>query len=189
MILILPYQPTWPADFQALAAPLRGALGGLAARIDHIGSTAVPGLPAKDIIDIQVSVTALSPAVEKALLSLGYSRRAGIAMDHIPPAGPADPALWGKWYFTPPADLRPMHLHVRLLGCPNQRYPLLFRDFLRTHPATADAYAQIKRALAHFHADDLDAYYAVKDPVCDLIIDAAEIWAGVTAWQPGPPDA
>jgi GrpB-like predicted nucleotidyltransferase (UPF0157 family) len=62
-------------------------------------------------------------------------------------------------------------------GNPNQRYPLLFRDYLHANPEAAEAYARIKRALARYHADDIDAYYEVKDPVCDLIFQAAELWA------------
>lgn len=77
---------------------------------------------------------------------------------------------------------------VRVDGMPNQRFPLLFRDYLRDHPSTAEAYAQAKRALARLHPNDLDAYYAVKDPVCDIVVAAAEAWAASIEWQPGPSD-
>src|SRR5258706_3535832 len=73
---IIPYQPAWPAEFEAIAARLRQALGPLAARVDHIGSTAVPGLAAKDVIDVQISVAALDAATVQALTAaltgLGY---------------------------------------------------------------------------------------------------------------------
>ena len=79
---IIPYQPAWPAEFQAIAAAQRQALGGLALRIDHIGSTSVPGLPAKDVIDVQVSVAALeaaaAAAIRAALGSLGYRPAEGL---------------------------------------------------------------------------------------------------------------
>jgi GrpB-like predicted nucleotidyltransferase (UPF0157 family) len=189
-IVIVPYRPGWPAEFHALAAPLRAELGDLALRIDHIGSTAVPGLAAKDRIDLQVTVRALEPPVEQAIRRAGFERVGRINRDHLPPGFPEDrPQDWVKWFFNPLPGARPANLHVRLEGRPNQRYPLLFRDYLRAHPAAAEAYAQIKIALAERHPDDMDAYYAVKDPVCDLIIGAAELWAASQGWLPGPSDA
>ena len=77
---------------------------------------------------------------------------------------------------------------MRVLGRANQRYALLFRDFLRGHPATAAAYAELKRRLAENLADP-DTYPDVKDPAVDLIYLAAEEWAAATRWQPGPTDA
>ena len=189
MIVIVPYHPAWPEEFKALARPIRAALGLLALRIDHIGSTAVPGLAAKDIIDIQLTVARLEPAIDEALGTLGYHRVDSISQDHIPPGGPDDPLAWTKWYYHPPEGMRPMHLHCRVAGRPNQRYPLLFRDYLRASPAAAEAYARVKIALARYHAGDADGFYAVKDPACDLIIAAAELWAATAGWQPGPADA
>ena len=91
--------------------------------------------------------------------------------------------------FRPPAKHRPTHLHVRALGRPNQRYPLLFRDYLRAHPVASAAYAQIKTSLSQRHPDDVDFYYAIKDPLCDIVIDAAEDWARTTGWHMGPLDS
>ncbi len=181
-ITILPYQPTWPTEFQTLAVPLRAALGPLALRIDHIGSTSVPDLPAKDVIDIQVTASALDPAIDHALSQLGYQRRPHITRDHLPPGLIDNPADWTKWFFNGPADHRPINLHVRPVGRPNQRYPLLFRDYLRAHPQAAQTYAQIKQALARLHPDDPEAYYDIKDPVCDLIMLAANQRANETRW-------
>lgn len=73
-------------------------------------------------------------------------------------------------------------------GRANQRYALLFRDFLRVDPASAQAYARVKLALVRYHPDDLEAYYDVKDPVCDLIMAGAELWAAAQEWEPGPSD-
>ena len=61
---------------------------------------------------------------------------------------------------------------------------LLFRDYLRHTPAAAAAYAEVKVALSELHPNDVDAYYAVKDPVCDLVVEAAEQWASSAAWSP-----
>jgi GrpB-like predicted nucleotidyltransferase (UPF0157 family) len=190
VIRIVPYDTGWPDEFAELAKPIRAALGAVALRIDHIGSTSVPGLPAKDVIDIQVTVESLdSGFLAGKLLSPGYSLRDDISGDHVPVG--ADPTLeeWRKVYFRAPEAQRPTHLHVRQAGRANQRYPLLFRDFLRANPAMAGIYAQIKRELSRLHPHDVDAYYAIKDPVCDLIMDSAERWVLQTGYTPGPTDA
>lgn len=188
MLKIVPYQTAWPGEFLAIGKNLRQALGDLALRIDHIGSTSVPGLAAKDIIDIQVTVVSLDPAVEHAFTGAGYQRLIGFTQDHLPPGSASPAGEWGKWLFRPPASMRPANVHVRLSGRPNQRYALLFRDYLRAHPDTAKAYAQVKEALVQYHANDADAYYAVKDPVCDIIIGGAEEWVLRVGWAPGLSD-
>jgi GrpB-like predicted nucleotidyltransferase (UPF0157 family) len=185
---IIPYQPYWPAEFQRLAATLRSELGELAQRIDHIGSTSVPGLAAKDIIDIQISVTDLSPQLAEALNRLGYTRKTTLTSDHLPPGFDGPASDWEKWFFSRPPGERPTNTHVRIMGRPNQRYPLLFRDYLRAHPHTATAYARLKHALAQNLADP-STYPDVKDPAVDLIYLPAVDWAKQTAWHPGPPDA
>jgi len=182
-IVISSYDEGWPGDFRILADRLQEALGDLAIRIDHIGSTAVPGLAAKDIIDIQIGVADLGdPRIAAALIGLGATPT-DITTDHVPPGDPGSPADWEKRYFRPPASWRRTHLHVRETGRLNHRYALLFRDYLRHSLAAAAAYGQIKRALARHHPDDLDVYYDVKDPVCDLVMHAAERWAADVSWS------
>ena len=188
MVEIIPYQATWPAEFRVLAATLRQALGDLAVRIDHIGSTSVPGLPAKDVIDIQVTVSSLDDRIVAALATAGYTPAEGIRRDHRPPHATGPDSDWEKLYFRAPAGQRRTHTHVRVQSRANQRYPLLFRDYLRAHPATAEAYAELKRRLAQ-HLADPDMYPEVKDPAVDLIYFAAEDWAAITGWQIGPADA
>lgn len=119
----------------------------------------------------------------------GSRVRPEIARDHVPPW--ADPAEgdWVKRFADEGPDGRRTHVHVRQAGRPNQRYALLFRDYLRTHPPAALAYEQVKRTLASVYPDDSDAYADAKDPVCDLVVMAAEEWARHTGWTPGPPDA
>jgi GrpB-like predicted nucleotidyltransferase (UPF0157 family) len=95
---------------------------------------------------------------------------------------------WEKWYFRPPAYQRLTHIHTRVMGRANQRYPLLFRDYLRVHPATAEAYAELKRRLAENLADP-ETYPDVKDPAVALIYLAAEEWAAAINWTPGASDA
>jgi GrpB-like predicted nucleotidyltransferase (UPF0157 family) len=188
MVEIVTYKPSWPAEFRGIAARLRQALGTLALRIDHIGSTSVPGLDAKDVMDIQITVAALSDEVVTAMQSAGYTPGEGIWRDHCPPTLPERETDWEKLYFRPPAGQRRTNTHVRIQGRANQRYALLFRDYLRAHPATAGAYAELKRRLAANLADP-QTYPDVKDPAVDLIYFAAEAWAAATHWQPGPADA
>ncbi len=188
MIVIAPYHDEWPLEFAAIAAGLREGVGVLALRIDHIGSTAVPGLPSKDILDMQLTVASLDGAVEAALTGLGYEMRAGITADHQPPGAGGPPEDWQKRLFRPPPGQRPTNLHVRVDGRPNQRYPLLFRDYLRAHPAAVEAYATLKRRLALMAGGDLGAYTDAKDPACDLIMIAAEDWAAATGWRLDPSD-
>jgi GrpB-like predicted nucleotidyltransferase (UPF0157 family) len=185
----------WAAEFRALAAELRGSLGELALRIDHIGSTSVPGLAAKDIIDIQVAVADLSLAeLEPGMTAIGLQAPppGQPREDHVPAwqTDVSDPADWRKLFFfrSGSDESRRANVHVRVLGKPNQRYALLFRDYLRTHPAATAAYAALKRKLAAL-SPRLDIYADAKDPVCDIIIAAAEDWAAQTGWQPGLSDA
>jgi GrpB-like predicted nucleotidyltransferase (UPF0157 family) len=159
----------------------------LALRIDHIGSTSVPGLPAKDLIDIQITAAALDDQVRAALTALGYTLREDLR-DHLPPGVVGPDSEWEKWFFIEPPEQRLTNTHVRVQGRANQRYALLFRDYLRAHPLTAAAYAELKRRLAQ-HLADPKMYPEVKDPAVDLIYLAAEEWAATTNWQPGSPDA
>lgn len=174
-VTIHPYNPDWPRHFDRLRDALAAALGPLALRIDHIGSTSVPGLAAKDIIDIQVTVAALIPALVDRLTAAGFVQRRPTT-DHVPPGEDPDPRLWAKLLFSEPPGSRRANIHVRVLGNPNQRYALLFRDYLRAHPHSAAAVERVKRELAKHFPDDIDAYLDIKDPVYDLIWHAAQEW-------------
>jgi GrpB-like predicted nucleotidyltransferase (UPF0157 family) len=184
MIIIESYNPNWPKDFEVIQSSLQNVLGVLALRIDHIGSTSVPGLGAKDVIDIQITVKELLPAIEEKLIGAGYRSFGGLRSDHVPSGEDPNPDLWTKFFFNEPKGQRKAHIHVRKLGNPNQKYPLLFRDYLRTHPKSAQTIELIKRQLARYHADDVEAYYDIKDPVYDLIWEAALEWATYTNWRP-----
>src|SRR4030042_1240337 len=122
------------------------------------------------------------------MLALGYTRMQQVGRDHQPAQAACGEEEWGKWYFRQTPLQRRTHIHMRVLGYANQRYPLLFRDYLRTHPATAEAYAELKRRLAQNLADP-DTYPDVKDPAVDLIYLAAEEWAVTVHWVPGASDA
>lgn len=182
-IVIHPYDPGWPEEFERMRADIAKALGPLALRIDHIGSTSVPGLGAKDVIDMQITVAEITDEVKQKMLDAGFQLSRHVR-DHVPEGEDPTPALWQKILFNEPAGQRRANIHVRKLGNPNQRYPLMFRDYLRAHPKSAQTVERIKRELARYHGDDMDAYYDIKDPVYDLIWDAAHDWAKYTHWQP-----
>jgi GrpB-like predicted nucleotidyltransferase (UPF0157 family) len=180
-VTIVEPKATWPAEFEAIAASIRDTVGPLALRIDHIGSTSVPSLPAKDVIDVQLTVAALDrERLVPALARAGFVHQ-NIGSDHRPPGATGSDDDWRKLFFQAKSG-RPVNLHVRIAGRPNQRYALLFRDYLRAHPEAAAAYATLKRALAALGIDR-GVYADVKDPACDLIFIAAEDWAAQTGWR------
>ncbi|MFK4089780.1 GrpB family protein [Kribbella sp. NPDC020789] len=175
---------TWPAQFEKTALVVQELLGELAQRIDHIGSTSVPGLPAKDILDMQVTVAAesdLDQVVER-MTSANWDFRPGAQRDHPVPGLPEDEHHWVKRLVVEPMYRRRVNLHIRVAGRANQRYALLFRDYLRSHPETAQAYGEFKRRAAALPFDNVGDYADLKDPVCDLIYLPAEEWAERTGW-------
>ena len=186
MISLVPYQDSWRERFVALGARLREAAGADALSIHHIGSTAVPGLAAKDVIDVQVTVADFSLPFRAAFEDLGLTFRA-YNRDHGPPGMNLAPEQLEKRYFS--SESPHLHVHVRVLGRFNQRYALVCRDYLRTHPLAANAYAEVKRQLARYFPDDIEAYYDIKDPVFDVLMAGAFGWAETTNWQQPRTDA
>jgi GrpB-like predicted nucleotidyltransferase (UPF0157 family) len=177
-IAVAAYDPAWPVRFAGLGRELRAGLGAVALRIDHIGSTSVPGLAAKPIIDIQVSVADFEPlaAYRLPLERLGYVYR-------------ADNPERTKRYFREPPGRRRTHLHVRRAGSFSEQWALLFRDYLRAHAEAAAEYAAVKRRLALRVRDDRRAYVEAKGPLLWEIIRRADAWAQAQGWRPGPSDA
>ena len=141
--------PAWPAAFEEVAAEVRGALGDLAVAVEHVGSTSVPGLAAKPVIDVQVSVPSIVPRgrVVDPLVAVGYRYEIDpIETEHeflsrgYDPAGPL------------------VHLHVCPVGSAWERRHLAFRDWLRSHPEDARRYEELKRRLAREHPRDIWTY-------------------------------
>jgi GrpB-like predicted nucleotidyltransferase (UPF0157 family) len=188
-VTILEYQSHWRADFELIAADLHAVLQGDALRIDHIGSTAIQGLCAKDIIDVQVTVNTLAEGIAQKLLQAGFTTHTDMwRQDHLPPGFLASPKEWRKLFFMQRPGSRRSNIHIRHIGAPNQRYPLLVRDFLRQDARAAEAYGRLKRRLADNLADP-KTYPDVKDPAADLIYLAAERWAAYENWQQAPAGA
>ena len=142
MITIVPYDSEWPARFAAEAVVIRQTLGDAALRIEHVGSTSVPGLAAKPVIDIQVSVPSLEP-LSHHLVPLG---RAGYT--HVP-LGAFD--LVYPFFQKPDEWPSTHHIHLCVVGSEEERNHLAFRDYLRTHPVVAGEYVELKRELAAVH--------------------------------------
>jgi dephospho-CoA kinase len=173
----------WAEEFQRVAADLWAVLAGQARSIRHIGSTAVPGLAAKDVIDVQVGVTdqASLERVMAALEGHGYRVVSG-ARDHPVPGEVEDDAAWRKGFATERPGDRRANVHVRIEGALNHTYALLFVAYLRQHPDAAVAYGTFKKLAARMIAGDVDAYTELKDPVCDLVYLPAKAWAIRTGW-------
>jgi GrpB-like predicted nucleotidyltransferase (UPF0157 family) len=174
---------TWAAQFDKAAKTIHDILGDTAVRVDHIGSTSVPGLPAKDVLDIQATVVAESDLDEAVQLLVAADWEARPPRrDHPVPGLPEDEFQWVKRLVIEPMYRRRVNLHIRVAGRANQRYALLFRDYLRAHPDTAAAYGEFKRRAATLPLESVGEYADLKDPVCDLIYLPAEEWAERTGW-------
>ena len=187
---IVEYRAGWTQEFQDLGSRLRDALETVALRIDHIGSTAVPGLAAKDVLDLQITVNDLENArLRSSLEGLGLKWWEDLRHDHCPPGNLLNLKQLEKRYAQARAPHRVARLHIRVKGRFNTRYALLCRDYLRTYSSAAQAYGEVKKQLARYFPENKQAYCDVKDPVFDIIMAGAEEWATLTAWQPGPSDA
>lgn len=178
-VTVVDYCPSWPDEFATCRDQLASHLNLQAVRIDHIGSTSVPGLAAKDVLDIQIAVHRLSDGFIEFMKRSGYPYHAGLE-DNAPRG--ADPGEWEKQVFTEPTGRRRCNIHVRRIGAANMRQALLFRVYLRAHSAVADGYGRLKRTLADQKASRR-LYYEVKDPAVEKILKAAADWAASVSWH------
>ena len=180
---LVPSDPSWPDQARRILARLNTACGHRAVRIDHIGSTAVPGLDAKDVIDVQVTVPSLDVADElaDALLSAGYPRILGITGDE---PHTDDASLWDKRIHASADPGRPTNVHLRVDGWPGQQFALLFVDWLTADAGARAEYLELKRAVAaQGHATTAD-YADAKEPWFDDAYRRAWAWAKETGWRP-----
>ena len=144
---LVPADPAWAAQAARIRARLNTACGHRALRIDHIGSTAVDGMDARDVIDMQITVASLESADELAddLLRAGYPRVESVTSDVSFDVN-TDNSLWHKRFHASADPGRPTHIHIRVDGWPNQRFALLFVDWLNANPGVRADYANAKRA-------------------------------------------
>ena len=180
-------QGDWGARGERVVAKIGAALApsGVATEVSHIGSTAVPGLMAKDVVDVQVGVRHLVDAdhgaVRAAMRGAGYLLSEGNSFDTPKPG--TDPAAWGKRFYGGCDPAQVVHVHVREFGSPGWRFALLFRDWLVHVPAEREAYASEKRRLLAID-DDTGAYVEAKEPWFDDAWRRAQVWADETGWRP-----
>lgn len=181
---LVPWDPTWPAQYQRIAARLHHAMGEYARRIDHVGSTAIGGIAAKDVIDVQVTVVDLADADARraALEVAGFVRPPGEWLDNPKPQHP-DPTMWRKRFHQNADPARPANIHLRRAGSPGWRYALLFRDWMRAEPSEATAYEAEKLRLAATSTATV-GYAEAKEPWFDAAAARAEKWAATTGWRP-----
>ena len=178
--------PSWPDRAASLLARIRAALGPAVVHADHIGSTSIPGMAAKNVLDLQLSVVDLEAAERDfmaPLARLGFVFKPYLG-DHVPAGSTDAPQEWAKRFWSRrdhPGD--DVNLHVRRVGSPNESLALLFRDWFRAHPDAVPGYAAFKRTLAR-HLPDIAGYTDVKDPVVDLVIGIAADWVAETGWRP-----
>lgn len=172
-IIIVPYDDQWPIIYQELEKRLKNALGEIATRIDHIGSTSIPNLVAKPIIDVQISVASFEPldAFKLPLEKLDFVYRAN------------NPDLT-KRYFREKPGTRRTHIHVRKAGSWAEQYSLLFRDYLRCHKEDCQKYAKLKHHLADKFRNDRLAYTDSKSHLIWEIIKKANKWTQEIGWFP-----
>lgn len=179
--------PTWPAQARRLVARIRTAIGNLDQRVDHIGSTAVPGMPAKDVVDLQLTVASLAEAdaLAEPLAAAGFPRLAHIDRDNPKDYAP-DPAQWHKRLHLSADPGRLVNLHVRAEGGPGWRLALLMRDWLRAEEAAHAEYRALKAGLSKRYAadDDTERYAEAKEAWFDRAAVRAREWAGSTGWRP-----
>jgi GrpB-like predicted nucleotidyltransferase (UPF0157 family) len=160
---VVDYAPRWPRQYAEERDRIAAALGAAAVAIEHVGGTAVPGLPAKPVIDLMVGVTDIEragPAVA-GLINLGY--------EYVPEF---ESQLPERRYFrrgTPDTH----HVHMVPVSSDYWAEHLLFRDWLRTHPQAAEEYGKLKRGLAGRFRLDRDAYRAGKVPFIEAVVAAA----------------
>ena len=185
---IAPPDPTWPAQADRLVARITDALDDRAPRIEHIGSTSVPGLAAKDVIDLQVGVASLADADDAVfvadLTQRGFVRVPGVR-DDTPHPGEGDHPVWAKRFHASMDPGRAANVHVREIGSLGWVFALQFRDWLRTDPEARERYASLKRSLAA-GVPSTEEYAEAKEPwlaeAYPLVVD----WAQHTGWMDRP---
>lgn len=180
-----PYDPEWSAQADRLVARLGHVLGEFAPQIEHIGSTAVPGMDGKAVIDIQVGVRDLreadAPEFVAAMAAAGFPRIDAVRMDH-PTSDLSDPSLWIKRYHGSCDPGLPAHIHVRELESAGWQYALLFRDWLRADPSARTEYVNVKES-AHAGAGSSEEYAAAKEPWFDEVWPRMQAWARRSGWH------
>ncbi len=162
---VVEYSADWPVMYEQEITLLRRALGNEIVRAHHIGSTGVPGLAAKPIIDILLEVRSVQGLDElsEAMTDLGYQPKGEFG---IP----------GRRYYPKGGDERTHHVHAFAVGDPHIKPHLAFRDYLRSHPAAVAEYATVKKAASAAHEADPEGYVAFKHGFVEQMVAEALHW-------------
>jgi GrpB-like predicted nucleotidyltransferase (UPF0157 family) len=165
-IIVVPYDPQWVQQFRDERERIEDAFDGFAAEIIHIGSTSVPGLAAKPIIDIAILVDRAEDAIRciTPLVRLGYKC---FGEAEIP----------GRIYFDR-REYDPVHIHLYVRGNPEIERHLIFCEYLRAHPNAAQTYAELKYDLANKFRNDREMYTNGKSDFVTTTVEKARIWRG-----------
>ena len=172
IIEVVEYQPSWVDEFQGYAERLQQALGNLAIGIEHVGSTSVPGLAAKPIIDIDIVISS------RVVLGQVLRRLETIDYRHI-----GNDGILGREAFQWTGKRR-HHLYVCAVNAPNLHNHLIFRDYLREHSEVADVYGQLKKKLAQQYRQDADAYCEAKTDFIQQVVATATAQYNDWTFQP-----
>jgi GrpB-like predicted nucleotidyltransferase (UPF0157 family) len=164
---VVPHSPGWAAQFQAEADRLTAVLGGEVVAVHHIGSTAIPGISAKPIIDILLEVRGVERLdyLGPEMAALGYEGRGEFGLP-------------GRRYFARSTDGRRTHqIHAYTTGNPELERHLAFRDYMLSHPDDAEAYGRLKESLAEEFPTDIEGYMDGKDPFIKEMEKQALAWS------------
>jgi len=161
-VVVVAYDPDWPRLFDELRGRVVTALGELAVVIEHVGSTSVPGLAAKPIIDMDVVIPSPAdvPAAITRLAAIGYRHKGNLG-------------ILEREAFAPPPGSQSHHLYVCPLGSEEFRRHIAFRDYLRAHPEEAREYGACKQAAADRFRDDRAAYMLAKHELVAAMVQRA----------------
>ena len=181
--VLVPADDEWAAQGTRLGSRLRMACGERALRVDHVGSTAVAGLAAENVLDFLVTVarSADAEALEHPLADAGFPPRPDVDSDS---AQPGVPGPWATRFHNGADPARPVTVHVRVQGSPGQRFALIFRDWLRVDADARAEYLQVKQDAARA-SDTMDEYAAAKEAWFEVAYPRALAWAQRTGWAAG----
>ena len=154
-IELVPHDPAWASEFVTEANRIQDALEGVVVRVHHIGSTAIPGIPAKPVIDICLEVSALS------LLDQRESEMERLGYEALGEYGIPERRFFPR---DNPRGIRTHHVHAFETGSWGMKRHVAFRDYMVAHPHSAEAYGQLKDELVRRHAGDRESYIEGKDP-------------------------
>ena len=170
-VVVVPYDPRWPLEFERASSQVSVAMGPVMMAVHHIGSTSIPGLLAKPVIDMLAEVSDLSSVDQRAdvMEGLGYE-----VMGEF--------GITGRRYFrrNDAQGRRTHQIHALVAGCLNVIRHLAFRDYLRAHPTPTRQYGELKQTLAEAHPHDVEAYMDGKDAFVKHIELQAIAWLGVS---------